>query len=49
MTSLDPAVACEPGVVPEPPPRPVNLPQWLRLVRKNPIDVFDGVRSLNGT
>ena len=41
MTSLDPAVACEPGVVPEPPPRPVNLPQWLRLVRKNPIAVFD--------
>ena len=41
VAPLDPAVACEPGVVPEPPPHAVNLPQWVRLIYKNPIAVFD--------
>ena len=36
-----PAAAWEPGVCPEPPPRQVGLLQWMRLVYKNPIAVFD--------
>ena len=36
-----PAVAWESGVCPEPPPRQVGLVQWMRLVYKNPIAVFD--------
>ncbi len=40
--ALDPsAIAWEPGVCPEPPPRQVGLLQWMRLVYKNPLAVFD--------
>ena len=40
--AVDPsAIAWEPGVCPEPPPRQVGLLQWMRLVYKNPIAVFD--------
>lgn len=40
--ALDPpAIAWEPGVCPEPPLRQVGLLQWMRLVYKNPIAVFD--------
>ena len=41
MKPLDPAIAYEPGVCPEPPARPVGLLRWMRLVYKNPIAVFD--------
>ena len=41
MTPLDPATAYEPGVCPEPPARPVGQLQWMRLLYKNPISVFD--------
>ena len=41
MQPLDPAIACGPGVCPEPPARQVGLLQWMRLVHENPIAVFD--------
>ena len=41
MTLDHPAIAYEPGVCPEPPARQVGLLQWMRLVYKNPIAVFD--------
>ena len=47
MTPVEPAVACEPGVVPEPPPRKGSLPRWMRLFRKNPLAVFDREAFVN--
>ena len=41
MTLDHPAIAYEPGVCPEPPASQVGLLQWMRLVYKNPIAVFD--------
>ena len=41
MARTHPAIAYEPGVCPEPPSRQVGLLQWMRLVYRNPIAVFD--------
>ena len=40
MTAVHPAVAYEPGVVPEPPAEPAGLIQVLRLVRDNQLSVY---------
>ena len=41
LITSHPAIAYETGVVPEPPARQVTFTQWLRLLRQNPIAVFD--------
>ena len=40
MTATHPAIAYEPGVVPEPPAEPLGLIRFLRLLRDNEIAVF---------
>ena len=40
MTATHPAIACEPGVVPEPPAEPLGLIRFLRLLRDNELAVF---------
>ena len=40
MTAIHPAIACEPGVVPDPPAEPLGSMQALRALRDNQLSVY---------
>ena len=47
MTAIDPALAYEPGVVPEPPAEPLGLTRFLRALRDNQLAVFNRESFVN--